>query len=203
MPFRTLKEVTVTDVNGEQCLHLAGVVLSDWEVSDFVKNKIHEGSLHYRALYEVLTDDEARAEREHMTALEGDRLVNGHAVSPPWPDYVGLHPTEVLNRMYDCPDRALLARVREYESVNPTGARQPIMDYVAPAERPPFHGYDDMAVNEVLAKLDVLPMTVVAEALTYEMAHRRRPAIITYEREPEAAPEENAADEVALAGAAA
>src|SRR6201988_5507309 len=91
-----LKEVTLRNFNGDPSLHLPGTVLSDWEVEDYVKRRVAEGSHRYRTLLEPLTAREVEDHRTKATALEGDHLVDGQHVSPPWPDYVGLHPQEVI-----------------------------------------------------------------------------------------------------------
>lgn len=188
MPFRVLKDTSVRDVNNDGGLHPAGTILSDWEVEPFVKGKIEEGSLHYRSLFEPLTDKEAFDARAKETVLEGDRSLAGVAISPPFKDYVGLHPEEIIQRMKDETDRIKVQQVRDYEKAGL--ARSPILDYVSPCERPPFFGYDDMGVREVLEKLEVLSPEAVAETLSYEFAHRKRPAILTYEREVDSAESE-------------
>lgn len=180
MPYLALKEVTVTNVNDESAIHLPGTVLSDWEVNDFVKGKIAEGSVHYRSLYEPLTNAEALHHRAKATAVEGDHWVDGQFVSPPWDDYVGLHPEEIIERLKAATSRDVCAQVKLYERGGLN--RQVIIDYVAPAERPPFIGYDEMPVREVLEKLALVSADAVQEVISYEMAHRKRPAIITYER---------------------
>lgn len=188
MPFRALKDVSVRDVNSDGRLHHKGTVLSDWEVEPYVVKKINEGSIHYRGLFEPLTDKEALDDRSKQTILEGDRLVDGVAVSAPWPDYVGLHPEEILHRMKESTDRAEVDQVRRFEKGGQ--ARVSILEYEAPVERPPFYDYDNMGIREVLEKLEVLSDDAVHEVLTYEMAHRKRPAIVTYEREPREETEE-------------
>jgi hypothetical protein len=197
----TLEEVTLTDVNGDGHTHLKGTVLSDWEVSDHVKGKVKEGSLHYRALLEPMTEDEARYHRSKMTAVEGDHMVDGKSVSPPWDDYCGLHPKEIIDRMSKSRSRDEVDRVKLYERGGQQ--RKAILDYMAPVERPPFHGYDEMPVQQVLDKLEVLSPQAQSEVIAYETAHRRRPAIITWEvaqdtpeDASEAAPPENPDPEV-------
>jgi hypothetical protein len=180
VPFLILKDVSCTNVNGDSVLHQQGTVVSDWEVSDKIKAKIKDGSLHYRTLFEPLTEKEALDHRAKETAVEGDRMVDGQWVSPPWPDYVGLHPEEIVDRLKKSADRDEVAQVRLYERGGLS--RAGILDYVAPVEREPFYGYDELPVRSVLEKLEVLSDEAVGEVLTYESAHRRRPAIISYER---------------------
>lgn len=179
--YLTLKEVTTRTVNGDSFVHLAGTVLSAWEVDDFVKGKIDEGSYHYRSLYEPLTEKEVFDRRAKATAVEGDRNVEGTAVSPPWPDFVGLHPEEIIERMQKSTSSVEVELVRKYERGGLN--RQPIVNYVAPIERPPFHGYDDINVRDLLEKLEVLSDDAVAEVKTYEFGHGKRPAILEFEKE--------------------
>lgn len=180
MPFLLLKDVSVRDVNGEGRLHKQGAVVSDWEVEDRVKAKIKEGSLHFRTLFEPLTEEQALAHRSKETVLEGDHLVDGQWISPPWPDYVGLHPEEVVERMRRSQNTNEVEQVRLYERGGQ--GRRLILDYVAPVERPPLHDYDDLPVRTVLEKLEILSDEAVQEVITYEFAHRKRPAIISFER---------------------
>lgn len=180
--YLTLGEVTCRTVNGDSHVHRTGTVLSAWEVDDFVKGKIAEGSARYRSLFEPLTENEVQEHRSKATALEGDHVVNGQYVSAPWDDYVGLHPEEVLERLYKSSSREEVDRVKLYEAGGLKRAR--ILDYTAPVEREPWQGYNDLNVREILEKLDVLSAKDVSEALSYESAHRKRPAIITYEPTP-------------------
>lgn len=184
MPYRILKDVSCRDVNDDPQLHKAGTVVSDWEISKFVKDLVNQGTPHYRSIFEPLTEKQALDHRAKETSLEGDRLVDGHHVSAPWEDYVGLHPTEVIQRMHDSNDRNVVAQVRLYERGGL--ARTSILEYLAPVEREPFYGYDDMGIRDVMEKLDILSPEAVQETISYEMAHRKRPAIINYEREQEA-----------------
>lgn len=183
--YRVLGEITVPNINGESAVHHPGTVLSPWEVSDFLKDKIEEGSARYRARFEPMTETEVKDHREQATAREGDRMIDGQRVSPPWPDYVGLHPEEILSRLQKTDDRYLVEQVKRYESAPGGMKRGIILDFVAPIEREPWHGYDDMNVRDVLSKLDVLSPEAVAEVLTYEHAHRKRPAILSYEKDAE------------------
>src|SRR5581483_11054062 len=99
MPFLTKDVVTARNVNGESVTHQPGTVLSDWELEPYARQKILEGSEWYRARYEPLTDREAHGYRVKATQAEGPHIVDGAAVPPPWDDYVGLHPTEIVARM--------------------------------------------------------------------------------------------------------
>lgn len=181
--YRALREVTVPSMNGENVVHLRGAVLSPLEVSEFLKDKIDEGSARYRARFEPMSEHEVQDHREQATAREGDRILDGQRVSPPWPDYVGLHPEEVLERLQKTEDRYLVEQVKKYESVGL--ARGVILDFVAPVEREPWVGYDEVNVRDILAKFDVMSSDAVAEAITYECAHRSRPAIVSYEKDSE------------------
>lgn len=179
--YKVLREVTVPNINGENVVHHPGTVLSPWEVSDFLKEKIEEGSSRYRARFEAMTEQEVKDHREKATLLEGDRMVDGQKVSPPWPDYVGLHPEEILKRLQEADDLGVVEQVRKYEGAGMK--RSSILDYQAPIEREPWTGYDELAVREVLSKLDVLGEDAVKEVQAYEFAHRKRPAILSYEKE--------------------
>lgn len=179
--YLTLKDVTCNNVNGDTFVHHEGTVLSDFEVDDFIKGKIKEGSAWYRSSFEPLTDEQASSYRIKATVVEGDHIVENESVSAPWEDYVGLHPEEVISRMKDAERPEEVEQVKKYERGGMN--RQPIVDYIAPVERAPFNGYDAMHVREVLEKLAVLSDRDVQDVLTYEAAHRRRPAIISYERE--------------------
>jgi hypothetical protein len=182
--YLVLKEITLRDGNGDPSLHLAGTVLSAWEVESYVQKRVAEGSHRYRSLLEPLTPREVDDHRTRATSLEGDRLVNGQHISPPWPDYVGLHPEEIIQRMHASYDRGLIERVRLYEQ----GSKSPrasVLEYTAPAERAPWVGYDDLDVRQVLEKLGLLGPGAVHEVLAYEAAHRKRPAVLTYESESE------------------
>lgn len=190
--YLVLKSTTAQNINGDTYTHHEGSVLSVWELSEFIKGKIKEGSSWYRSQFEPLSDQEAEHHRAKATVVEGDHYVDGNVVSPPWGDYVGLHPTEVIDRMKDESDPEKLAQVKAYEKGGMN--RQSIMDYVAPVERAPLPGYEGMHIRAVLDKLAVLPQGDVDDVIKYEMAHRRRPAIISFEKESYTTPDPKADD---------
>jgi len=100
MPYRILKDITFgTERHPEAELHKAGSVISDCQLSDYVAKRIAEDDPHYLTLFAPLTDEEALEHRATETALEGEHLVDGRWVSPPFPDYVGLAPEEIVDRM--------------------------------------------------------------------------------------------------------
>lgn len=181
MPYLILKTVTVANINERSHTHKPGTVVSDWEVSDFVKEKIKEGSVWYRGHFEPLTQDEAQHHRVKATVAEGPRVVEGQIVAPPWDDYVGLHPEEVIQRMKSSTSQDEVTRVKLYERAGMN--RDPIMDFTAPVEREPFTGYDDMGIRDVLSKMAILSDPDVADVIRYEKAHQNRPAITEYEKE--------------------
>lgn len=186
MPFRALKDVTLRDVNDDGFLHHAGAILSDWQVNDFVKAKVTEGSMHYRGLLEPMTEAEAYAHRKTETSVEGDHFHEGERISAPFEDYVGLHPEEIVDRMKKATDPQVVEHIRKYERGGEH--RAGILDYLAPVERQPFWGYDDLQVREILQKMESLTPEAVADVKTYESAHRDRPAIITFEKDEAPAP---------------
>lgn len=177
--YLVLKEAIVRNVNGDGHLHHKDTVLSAHEVEPYVKQKVAEGSHRYTMLLEPLTAEEVAKRRETATRLQGDVMVDGQRVSPPFPDYVGLHPEEILQRMHDCDDLLLIQQVRLYE--RGSLARTPILEYTAPAEREPWPGYDSWEYNAILDKLDLLNPEAVMAVMAYESAHRKRPAVLTYE----------------------
>jgi hypothetical protein len=181
MPFLILKTVTAQNSNGDTFTHQTGSVVSDWELSDFIKEQIGKGTAHYRAAFEPLTDEEARHYRTKATAAEGSRYQNGQEIEPPWPDYVGLHPEEIISRMRDASNKGDIDRVKNYERAGMN--RTLITDYTAPVEREPFTDYDSLGIREVLAKLEVLSDVDVQAVIQYEAAHQKRPAILQYEKE--------------------
>ena len=178
MPYLTKDVVTVQNTDGETLTHNPGIVLSDWEVSDYIRGKIAEGSEHYRKLFETLTDSEAFAHRVKATRQVGAVTdEKGDLVEPPFEDYVGLHPQEVVKRMRDL-SRDKVAQVRAYEKALLN--RVDVMEYVAPCEQQPWIGYDESSTQEITEKLAVLSQPEIADAIAYEMDHRRRPAIIEF-----------------------
>lgn len=184
MPFLTKKVVTARNVNKESVTHPAGTVLSDWELEDYARSKILEGSDHYRELFEPLTDREAHGYRVRATANEAPHTINGGLVNPPWDDYVGLHPTEIVQRMRDA-DVQLAAQARQYERADGGMRRPMITGFVHPAEREPFLGFDGMDVTAIWEKFELFPDSQVNDAKAYERAHQNRPAIVEWERETE------------------
>jgi len=174
------KQATATDVNGETHDHLPGTVVSDWELNDYIKGHIAKGTEHYRQLFEPLTDEEAKGHRVKATAALGPLLVADRTVvNPPWDDYVGLHPTEIMRRMDTAPVEQVKS-IRAYEAAYL--GRSSIADYVAPSEREPWAGYDNSTISQILEKMSVMDDKTCGEAVIYEMAHSRRPAIITWDR---------------------
>jgi hypothetical protein len=179
--YLTLREITLRNTQGDSHLHLKSVVLSPWEVSDIVKQRVAEGAHTYLAKLEPLTKREVAERRETATTLEGARLVDGQHIAPPWPDYVGLHPEEIIQRMRDSADRGLIERARLYERGGL--AREPILEYTPPAERAPWSDYDNWNVREILEKLPLLGREAINGVMAYEAAHRMRPAVISWEPE--------------------
>jgi hypothetical protein len=176
------RQVTITNSDSEGITYYAGDVMSDWELPDLVKEKVKEGVPWYTQNYEALTDTEATLYRKKATATEGKRKLNGLTVDPPWDDYIGLHPKDVIDRMKDLSFEDV-EKVRNYERA---GQNRPvIVEYVAPSEREPWHDYDNWGVRETLEKMDILDPQTVQDVIVYEMNHKKRPAILEYEPEPE------------------
>jgi hypothetical protein len=175
------QHVTAMNCNGDMFVHAEGSVVSDWELSDFIRAKIQEGSEHYRERFEPLTDAEAHHYRAQATMAEGPRRLEGQTdpIKPPWDDYVGLHPTEIVDRMRAA-DRETIRQAKLYEQAGFN--RTQIVDYVHPSDREPFSGYDSWTVRQVLEKFAVTPDTVVRDALAYERAHKNRDAITEWDR---------------------
>lgn len=178
MPYLTKDNVTVRNVNGDTYTHPAGTVISDWEVSDFIRDKIKEGSEHYRTLFEPLLEHEAESYRVKATKAEGPRYFEGEQVDPPWDDYVGLHPTEITDRMRSA-ELETVQQAKKYEQAGMN--RQGIVEFVTPAEREPFPDYDEKSTREVLDKFTVLSAPAIADAIAYEKAHKNRVAIVEYD----------------------
>ena len=89
MPFLIKRNVAATNVNGDSFVHMEGSVVSEWELSDLIREKIKEGSEHYRTSYEPLTSHEAHHYRVKATSAEGPRNLDGEVVKPPWDDEAG------------------------------------------------------------------------------------------------------------------
>jgi hypothetical protein len=195
MPYLILKTVTAKNMNDDSFTHNVGSVVSDWELSEFIKEQIGKGTAHYRAAFEPLTEEEATHHRVKATAAEGARNQGGLVVEPPWPDYVGLHPEEIIARMRASSNKDEIDRVKNYERAGMN--RTSITDFTAPVEREPFTGYDSLGIREVLAKLAVLSEVDVQAAIHYEAAHQKRPAIIQYERESYETPSDALQESVA------
>jgi hypothetical protein len=180
MPYLVKHSTSMVNVNGDTFVHQPGTVLSDWEVSDFVREKVKEGTAHYRNLLEPLLPAEAHRYRIQATQNEPPHLSGKDVVPPPWDDYVGLHPDEVCERMRDS-DLDKVAHVRRYERGGMN--RQSILEFVHPAEHEPWLGYDDADVRDVLEKLAILSDPQVSDAIAYESAHKARPAVTEWDRE--------------------
>lgn len=179
MPFLTKQTVTAKNANGDTLVHSAGTVLSDWELSDFIRSRIQAGEQWYRERFEPLVEREAHAMRVKATAEEGPRDIEGNVVAPPYDDYVGLHPNEIIQRM----NTANLEKVRQVKLYERAGMnRSQIVAFVTPAEREPWAGYDQQSIGDILEKFSVLSDPAVAEAKLYEANHRQRPVILGYDR---------------------
>lgn len=180
MPYLAKMTITATNVNGDTFVHEEGTVLSDWELSDTIRARVAEGSEWYRDRFEVLLDREAHHYRVEATKAAGIREVEGQDINPPFDDYVGLHPAEIIDRMKTVEiDKARQIRLYEQGGMN----RQQIVSYVSPAEKEPFVNYDSMGVLEICEKLSVLSDAAVADTKIYEANHRSRDMILGYERE--------------------
>jgi hypothetical protein len=186
MPYLTLKNVTARNINGESLNHQPGTVLSDWELSDFIREKVKEGSEWYRERFEPLTENEAHVHRVRATSDEGPHILEGNIIQPPWDDYVGLHPTEIVDRMRDATVEKV-QHVRRYERGGMK--RDMVVNYVHPAEHEPWLGYDNMDVRDVLEKFSLMGPDAIDRAVVYEKAHKNRPAVVEYDAELEQVPE--------------
>jgi hypothetical protein len=190
MPFLTLKYVTVPNSNGDSINHPPQTVLSDWEIAPNVREQILAGADWYRALFEPLTEREAYLYRVAATQREPAHiLIQGGAqtvIAPPFEDYVGLHPSEIVDRLRKS-DLAKTIETRRYEQAvrgsDPAMKRDEIISYIHPAERLPFQSYNDLGATDICDKLEMLPDAQVAEAKIYEAAHLARPAILEFEKE--------------------
>lgn len=188
MPYLVLKTVTAQNVNGDTFTHEPNTVISEWELSDIIRAKIADGQARYRTHFEPLTADEALHYRVKATIADPPRFNGGERLEAPWEDYVGLHPEEIISRMKASSSTSEVEAVKAFERAGMN--RSMIVDYTAPVEREPFTGYNEMGIREVLAKLAILDDRSIAEVAAYEVAHRRRPAIIQYEREVYESPTE-------------
>jgi hypothetical protein len=181
------RNVTLTNDENEGTTYLAGDVVSDFELPDHVKENIKKGVSWHTTNFESLTDREAEAYRKKATALEGKRQgLEGSLIDPPWDDYVGLHPKEVIDRMSKL-SFGDTEKVRQYERAKLN--RPLIIDYVSPSEREPWYEYDQCGTREILEKMDLLDPQAVQDVITYEMNHKKRPAILTFEPEEDGFPD--------------
>jgi|ERR1019366_5072936 hypothetical protein len=177
------RQITVTNTDNEGKTHYAGDVISDWELPKHIKDKITEGVGWYTQNFEALTDKEAELYRRKATSVEGKRTApDGQICDPPWDDYIGLHPKDVVGRMKDL-SADDSEKVRQYERAGLN--RDSIIEYVAPSEREPWYEYDNWGPRDILEKLEILDPQTVQDAIVYEMQHKKRPAILTFEPEPD------------------
>lgn len=181
------RNVTNSNDDNEGIVHYAGEVLSDWELKDHIKQKIKDGVSWYTQNYEILTTKEAELYRKKATAAVGKRTDSeGQFIDPPWDDYIGLHPKDIVDRMKDLSFQDA-EKVRQYERA---GMNRPtIMDYVAPSEREPWYEYNNWGPKEILEKMELLDPQTVQDVIVYEMNHKKRPAILTFEPEEDGYPE--------------
>lgn len=177
------RQVTLTNSDNEGITYYAGDVLSEWELTDLIKSKIKEGVPYYCQSFEPLTEKEATLYRKKATATEGKRKApDGQIVEPPWEDYIGLHPKDVIERMSHLSFDDV-EKVRQYERAGQN--RASIIEYVAPSEREPWHEYDSWSVRDIMEKFDILDTVQVQDAIVYECNHQKRAALIGYEPELE------------------
>lgn len=181
MPYLVRKQTTAFDSEGESQNYYPGTVLSDWELSEHIKKRIAEGIHWYTDTFEILTEREAKSNRVKATTIEGTRTApNGQNVDPPFEDYVGLHPKEIIDRMKKMKFDEV-EKVRQYERAGLN--RNAVIEYIAPSEREPYNGYEAAGVRDILEKMEILDDDSVKDIIVYEMTHERRPAIIEFERE--------------------
>lgn len=176
MPYLTLRTITCNDSEGTSHTHEEGIVLSDWEVSEVVQEKVRRGDPHTCSLLEPITEDAARTHRSRMTTPRTSS--GGDVIQPPWDDFVGLHPSEIIARL-NTADLATVKQAKQYEAAGLQ--RQVIMEHIAPAERPPFVGYNEASIRDILERMSMLDPEGVQRVIVYEMSHQRRPAIIEYD----------------------
>lgn len=175
------RQVTLTNSDNEGKTHYAGDVLSDWELNDTVKKQLAAGVPWYTQNFEALTDKEVTSYRKKATSVEGKRTApDGQVIDPPWDDFIGLHPKDVIDRMKNLSFNDV-ETVRQYERAGLN--RASIIEYVAPSEREPWPDYENWSTREICEKLDILDPQTVQDVIVYEMNHRKRAAIITYEPE--------------------
>jgi hypothetical protein len=179
MAYLTKQTVTAQNQNGDTLVHEAGAVLSDWELSDFIRGKIASGEQWYRERFEPLLEREAHRLRIKITMEEGSRDIENQNVAPPFDDYVGLHPNEIIQRMQSCS----LDKVRQIKLYERAGMnRQQIVAFVTPSERAPWDSYEEDSIGDILEKLSICSDPVIAEAKMYEANHLARPVIVSYDR---------------------
>jgi hypothetical protein len=177
-----VKKNTTASIEGvEGYTHFAGDVISELELPGHVRESIDKGVSWYTQTFEKLTEKEAEQLRKKATAVEGKRQApNGQVIDPPWDDYIGLHPKEVIKRMETLSaDDA--EKVRQYE--RPGMNRETIINFVVPSEREPWNEYDQMATRDILDKLDILDPQSVQDTIVYELMHKKRPAILEFQPE--------------------
>lgn len=175
------RNITITNDDNEGATYYAGDVVSDHDLPNHVKENIKKGVSWHITNFESLTDREAELYRKKATAVEGSRKApNGSIVDPPWDDYVGLHPKDVTDRMSKL-NFDDVEKVRQYERAKLN--RPLIIDYVSPSEREPWYEYDQCGPREILEKMDLLDPDAVQDVIVYEMNHKKRPAILTFEPE--------------------
>jgi hypothetical protein len=145
MPYLTLVDVALPaehlatrddfeDSRTEHVYHAAGTVLSDHEVTPFIRAKIAAGDDHYLGLLRPIDDVEAFERRAARTALEGDHSADGGSVGAPWPDYSDLRTHEILARMREA-DPATTDHAKRFEQARPV-TRDEIVTF-GQAEDPP------------------------------------------------------------------
>jgi hypothetical protein len=180
MPYLVKKHITALNSEGLSFDHMPDTVLSDFELNEFARGQVAAGVDWYRQRLEPLTEREAEHKRIKATTLDGRRMVDGKEVDAPFPDYVGLHPSEITARMRTL-GREQIEMVRAFERGGLN--RGAIVDFVGPAEQEPWQGYSELGIREVIDKMAILDDATISEVIVYEMDHMRRPAIIQWERE--------------------
>jgi hypothetical protein len=177
MPYIVMKDgLTLKNEHGDTVVHNGGQVLSDWEVSEFVRGKHDEGVSHYTDLLRKVTDKEAVGSRKESTKVRAD--ADGD-VNPPFDDYVGLHHDDVVKRMNEM-DAEGVAQVKRYENAIGGLKRQSILEHATKAQSLPFSGYDDMNQKEVLEAMASLPHAQVEAIREYEADHQGRQQILKF-----------------------